>query len=224
MRRLSLVLLALVRSFPGLAAGGPHVVDDSEVEDPGVCHLETWVTRRSPSTAVGFAAPACTLSSVKWLEVGALASHGPDKREFTLGPALKATLLSAETGLGIGVDVAANWGREAGRFETASVIVPVTLKASKTLDISANAGWLYTRTDRASALFTGLQAMYQPTRKLGLMIEAFDRSDGEFGAQAGVRFTPVERIDLDATASRAFDGTNHVNLTIGAIVRFGHKA
>ena len=217
-------IFALAASAPTLAAGGPHVVDDSEVEDAGVCHLETWVTRRSPSTAVGFAAPACTPKSIRWLEIGALASYGPARDEYGLGPAIKATLRSSDKGLGIGLDLAANWSHDARRFETASVIVPLTLKASRTLDISANAGWLYTRSGSDSALFTGLQAMWQPTGKLGVMVEAFDRTDGVFGSQAGVRLTPVEWLDLDATASRAFDGSNHFNVTLGAIVRWGHKA
>ncbi len=39
---------AAILAGPALAAGGAHIVDNSEVETPGTCHLELWVSRFVP--------------------------------------------------------------------------------------------------------------------------------------------------------------------------------
>lgn len=70
-----LCLLVVWTTLSVLAAGGPHIVDDAEVETPGVCHLETWATRYIPGDGYFNLAPACTTLQMPWLEIGAAYQH-----------------------------------------------------------------------------------------------------------------------------------------------------
>lgn len=69
------VLALLCAPNSGWTAGGAHIVDDSEVETPGTCHVETWVTRFIPGDGYANFEPACTLERVPWLEIGVPYQH-----------------------------------------------------------------------------------------------------------------------------------------------------
>ena len=61
-------LAAFVLASAALAAGGAHVVEDSEVLEPGLCQVDLWVTRFDPGAGYANAAPTCTLQSLPRLE------------------------------------------------------------------------------------------------------------------------------------------------------------
>src|ERR1700754_3613737 len=60
----------VLASAAAWAAGGGHVVEDSEVLEPGLCQVDLWVTRFDPGAGYANAAPTCTLKSLPRLEWG----------------------------------------------------------------------------------------------------------------------------------------------------------
>lgn len=213
---IALMLLGL--STNALAAGGAHIVDDANVEEPGVCHFETWATRRSTNTGVIVAAPACTAKSTPNLELGLSFTNAsqPGRDTQTIGPAVKYVLHAADHGAaGVALSATTSWSSQTNRMETASMVVPITFHPSPLFNVNLNGGWLWTRTGTRSALFLGGQIEWQAAKKLNVMSEVFERTDGVPGGQAGMRWSPRETFDIDLLVSHGFDGTAHANATIG---------
>lgn len=198
------------------------MIDDSEVEAPGTCHLETWMTHRNSTTGQIVANPACTPTSLTRLELGAnsVYSWEPGTDAIAFGPAVKWNLRSSSSGFGVAVDASAVWSSVTERVESASLIVPLSMPIGKTVTANVNAGALWTRAHSTTAAFVGGQIMWQERKTLGFMVEAFERTDGQPGAQAGMRWNPDEKIDVDFLVSHAFDGSSHENATLGVTKRF----
>ena len=138
------------------AAGGAHIVDDSEVETPGVCHLETWVTRFVPGDGYLNLAPACTTEKMPFLEIGAAFQHYWDQTINTelLGPAMKINFQPETTGVGVGLGLNAGVDLRTGELGIAGLTMLVTLPIEEKVRVNLNAGWSYLQTDLApNALF-----------------------------------------------------------------------
>lgn len=211
-----------------LAAGGPHIVDDSEVETPGVCHLETWATRFIPGDGYFNIAPACTTLKMPWLEIGAAYQHYWDEiiAGPLLGPAIKFNFQSAEkTGLGIGLGLNAGVNLVTGELGFAQVLALVTIQLDPRVRFNFNAGWTYLASDIPNAFFYGAQVEANVGGGVSLMLEAFGRGQGGLvGTQAGLRFTPRiggrEPFDFDLLVGTFFDETSTRFVTLGVTVRY----
>jgi hypothetical protein len=205
------------------ASGNEHVIDDSVVETPGVCHLESWATRFGPRHGLVNLSPACTREAWPNLEIGGAVQHGWDNgtSDTTIGPALKYTLRGEETGLGLGVIGGGAWSVRSGRLETASLIAPVTLKLNDRVRFNLNAGWSYARASvKRDAAFYGAQAELGVARDLTVMVEAFQRDGGKAGGQLGLRWNPGGgRVDFDLIAGRRIDGVTPSAITLGVTLR-----
>lgn len=219
------LLLAAIALAPdsALGAGGAHIVDDSEVETPGDCHLETHATGSSQDGRHLMAGVGCTPETVPMLELGAFVAHAwaPAQDETVVGLAPKVNLRPAETGLGIALAGSLGYGADRSRLEYATLTAALTVPASESLRINANAGWGWTETGPGSELFVGAQAELTVSPEISLMAEAFTRDHGKAGGQAGVRWTTGKgRIDLDLLAGRFLDGATATSLTAGLTVRW----
>ncbi|HEY6816578.1 MAG TPA: hypothetical protein VI168_13645 [Croceibacterium sp.] len=206
-----------------LAAGGPHVIDDSEVETAGDCHLETWAMGSSGDQWLANAGLGCTPEAVPMLELGAMVTHAwsPGADETLLGMASKLNLRPADTGLGLAVAGALAYGTDRSRFEAASLIAAVTVPAGERLRVNLNAGWVWTEAGAGHELFGGAQAEWAVGSGVTLMAEGFGRDHGNAGAQAGVRWTTGGgRVDLDLLAGRFHDGATPTSVTLGLTVRW----
>jgi len=139
------------------AAGGAHIVDDSEVETPGVCHLETWVTRFVPGDGYLNLAPACTTEQIPFLEIGASFQHYWDQviNAELFGPAMKVKFQSGTTGLGAGLALNAGVDMRTGNLGMAQLLMLVTLPIDEKVKVNLNAGWSYLKADQPNALFWG---------------------------------------------------------------------
>jgi hypothetical protein len=214
---------ALLLASTALASGNEHVIDDSVVETPGVCHLESWATRFGPRHGLVNLSPACTRKAWPNLEIGGAVQHGwdDDQADTTVGPALKYTLRGADTGLGLGMIGGGAWSLGSGRLETASLIAPVTFHLNDRVRVNLNAGWSYARADeRRNAAFYGAQAEVGVARDVTLMVEAFRRGVGKAGGQLGLRWNPGGgRFDLDLIAGQRIDGETPRAITLGLTVR-----
>ena len=218
----AILLLALLVAGPALAAGGAHVVDDAAVETPGTCHLENWVTLSSGDSGLVNSAPACTRKAWPNLELGGFVTHGWTKGadDSLVGLSPKLVLRSEDRGIGIGIATSVGYGIDRARFETASVIVPVTIPAGEKLRLNLNAGWLWTRANHRHDGFMGAQAEIALRKNLNLMVETFTRDEGKVGGQTGLRWTVAGgAIDLDLIGGRFVDGATRSAITFGVTIR-----
>ena len=205
------------------ASGNSHVIDDSEIETPGVCHLEAWSTRFAPRHGLLNLSPACTRKAWPNLELGGTFQHGWDSGvdQATLGPAFKLTLRPEKSGLGLAITGASAWNLSSGQWETASLIAPVTLKVNDKLRFNLNLGWSHSRAGaHLDAAFYGAQTEVDVARDLTVMVEAFQRDGDKAGGQAGLRWNPGGgRFDFDLVAGRRIDGATPRAVTLGLTVR-----
>lgn len=216
------VSITLFFAAPARADGGAHVVDSANVETPGVCHLESWVTRFGPERGLFNLAPACTRQEMPNLEIGASLQHAWDRSDVTqAGPALKWNLRQTETGLGIGVLANAGLNLRTGQTESAALIVPVSIPLGDRLLLNFNGGWTYAaaRTER-NQIFCGAQLQAVVAHDLSVMAEVFGNLRERPGFQAGLRWNPGGgEIDLDFLAGRRVDGSDAHAITLGMTVR-----
>jgi hypothetical protein len=205
-----------------MAAGGAHVIDDANVETPGVCHLESWATRYDDNATLLNLAPACTRLSWPALELGGAITVTSGKGGDTvLGPALKLNLRAASEGVGVALIGSAAYSPRDRQVQSASLIAPVTFVLNDRVIVNVNAGWTYTRASRQPhQIFAGAQLETQVWRDVGFMFEGFRRSGDPSGMQAGLRWTPNQgRVDVDLLISRYVDGVSPHAFTLGLTVR-----
>jgi hypothetical protein len=235
------LLAALLLPIEARAAGGAYAVDDAEVDKPGSCKVESWASFAANSARdfAGVVAPACVVSLGRPVELGAQFQRSRSDGEWGTALALhaKVNILPVETGkIGLGLSVAAPFDLITRQSTGFSVNVPLTYQFSEQFKVNVNAGWLYERADQLNWLTWGAGFEWQFVNKWTLIGEAF----GQLGRlppvplgdppppesirqprlQAGVRFTPVEMLDLDLIFGRNITGENANWLTFGVNFRF----
>lgn len=225
MRFLAFSLLLLGLPFgTAQAAGGAHVVDDSEVETPGTCHLELWTTVFLLGDGYGNAAPACTTLRMPWLEIGADYAHYWDEAIGAplFGPQMKVNFRSVTQGLGLGLALNANVNAKTGNFALGQILALVTVQVTEKVRGNFNTGWSYlNNVPNPHAVFYGAQFEADLTTEFMLMIEGFGRNPGVAGGQIGLRYTPGQgRIDFDLLAGGLLDAPGTRTVTFGVTLRF----
>lgn len=206
-----------------MAAGGPHVIDDSEVETAGDCHAESWMAGSSGDQWHANAGAGCTPLAMPMLELGGFVGHmgSPGADETMLGFTPKLNLRPADSGVGLAVAGSLGYGMDRSRIETVSLISAVTVPAGRTLRFNFNAGWVWSQAGPGNELFAGAQAEWQLTPRIGLMAEGFARDPGKAGGQAGLRWTSRNgRIDVDLLGGRYLDGATPTSVTVGLTARW----
>jgi hypothetical protein len=204
-------LAAFVLASAALAAGGAHVVEDSEVLEPGLCQVDLWVTRFDPGAGYANATPTCTLTSLPRLEWGVQFQHyWFNEQQVTdqlFGPNLKVNLVPEDKGVGVGVYFNSGVNLRTGDLEVATLLLPVTIPVNDHLRLNLNAGWQYLRlASTPDDFFWGAQVEAKVGGETTLMFETFGRARGAAGAQMGVRWRPSDGpIDFDFLVGGSFD-------------------
>ena len=220
---LLLVAVLMLVAPPARADGGAHVVDSANPETPGVCHLESWITRYGPGRRLFNVSPACTPLAIPNVEFGGLIQHLRDGNdETTLGPTIKVNLRPTDTGLGIGLIAGGAVGVQSSRIEAASLVVPVSIPIGDRILVNLNAGWTYAHArEHRQQAFVGAQINAQVLRDLTAMVEIFGYDRDRLGGQLGLRWNPGGgRYDVDLLAGHRVDGTNAQAITLGLTVRY----
>lgn len=208
---------------PAYAAGGAHIVEDSEVEEAGRCHLDTWVSRQRRHDGGLTLSPACTPAAIPDLELSATVQRNWGTGQDTLaGPGFKYNLLPADRGVGLAITGGGVWRTQDGHLGNAALVVPLTLPLNDDLRVHLNAGWNYTDDrGRRNQTFVGAQVEYALTKQVSLMAEVFDRDGDPLGSQAGLRWTPGGGdVDVDLLYGRRLDSGTPRTLTLGVTLRF----
>jgi hypothetical protein len=222
---------ALTPTF-AIAAGGAYAVDDSEVGKPGDCKVETWASFASNRDQVAVTKPACVFNLGVPVEINVPLMHqrsGGDSTT-TAGIGDKVALVPVETGhLGVGLSAGTAWQTSDGRNTGGYVSVPLTYQVSDALRFNINGGYQYDGLTRLSYASFGAGFEWKFAQPLTLIGEVYgiagsrgsaERSLTEPRAQIGLRFTPVDRVDLDLIYGRNINGENANWITVGVNLRF----
>ena len=204
------------------AAGGAHVIDDSEVETPGLCHVEESAAILSGGGRMATISPGCTSRSHSTIELGGYAAYGRigGIDDGAIGFSPKIELRPVNAGFGLGIDGAIGFGLRHRRIESASIIVPLSVALSTIVQVNFNIGGLWSAADHAARGFGGAQLTAQLRPKLQLMAESFAWTGHPPGGQIGLRWTiDGGRTDLDLLAARYPDGIARSAVTLGLTLR-----
>lgn len=217
-RALCLLALAAPAAHP---SGGPYVVDDADVIDPGTCQMETWYARRSASSDQAALAPGCHFAGAEWSLFG-LAARNDGERSRSIAVQGKWLLRPLHTG-GPGVALVVGGGAEsrAGRLSELFAYLPLSLEPVDGLRLHANLGGLRDRDAAQWATTWGAGFDWSLLPRLHLLGERFGDDRGDRGWQLGLRPVLIEdALHLDLVLGRHIDGIRGDWWTLGAVWAF----
>src|SRR5262245_4694614 len=157
---LSVLVVTLLPLGTARAAGNAHIVDAADVETPGTCHVELWTTNFVSGDGYANAAPACTMKSLPFIELGGAYTHywGQTLSAPVVGPQIKVRFSPPASGLGLGVGLNGGVNLNTGDFETGSILGLMTVPIGARVNFNVNAGWSFLKyVDRQNAFFYGAQ-------------------------------------------------------------------
>ena len=207
-------------------ADGAFAVDNSDTGTPGSCKIESWVSFASNSDQMFVTAPACVVNLFRPFEFsGTLARFRADSEWGTgLSLKVKTNLLSTEKspiGVGIagGVILDLVTRQHTGTF----VYVPVTFVLSDMFRINVNGGVLWDHVAGQNLITWGAGfewIVLKNATTVTLIAEIFGQSANRPAVQAGIRFTPHEKVDFDLIYGRNLAGEDANWITAGINFRF----
>lgn len=213
----------LVSSSTGVhAAGGAYAVDDAVIGKPGDCQVETWASFAGIKGFIGTAQPACVLQFGVPVELTAILQRTRAGEDWAtnVGAQAKSILAPIALGqLGIAVTAGATFNVMTGQDATSFVNVPMSFKLHDLVQLNANVGWLHSE-DHHLTWGAGLEWEFR--KPWTLLAEVF----GETGkmdhprGQVGLRYTPLETIDIDIVLGHNIAGEAAQWLTGGVTLRF----
>jgi hypothetical protein len=216
------------------AAGGAFAVDDSEVGKPGDCKVESWVSFADNDDFIAATAPACVVNVGRPVEFSAQGTRGRSDGEWGTGLTLKAktNLLPLEGNrFGLAISASTSWDLITGDNVGFALNVPLTFEVSEQVKINLNAGWLHESGDDLNWFTWGGGFEWNFVKPLTLIAEVFGQTGADLPAatpnsvrepraQAGLRYTPVDNIDIDLIYGRNITGEDANWVTLGLNVRF----
>lgn len=221
-----MLALTVASPQPTLAAGGAYAVDDVEIAEPGNCKVKSWLSFASNHDFAGVSSPACVVNLWRPIEVGVQFARVRGDGAWDTSGALKGkiNILPAEVGkLGLGLSGGFNFNLRNGDNSGIFLIAPVTYKFSEQFRINVNGGWLWDRDADQHFLFWGAGFEWNFVKPLTLIGEVYGQAghgNNDPRAQLGIRYTPVDQIDIDVIYGRNIAGENANWITLGLNVRF----
>lgn len=239
--QLLLVASILLPPAQALAAGGAFVVDDVEIGEfdegqvgkPGECKVESWTAVAANHDFAAVTSPACVVKLGIPVEVGgALARTRADSVWGTTGIVkAKANIIPVEGhAFGVGIAGGVSWDLMSGANTGGYFYVPFTTQITKQFRINVNAGGLIDNIAKTNYFTYGAGFEWGFIEKFKLIGEVF----GQLGrrpewvptpvvqpkTQLGVRYSPIEKIDIDVIWGYNIAGENSQWLTLGMNYRF----
>ena len=214
------------------AAGGAFGVDDAQIAPINTCQVESWVSSARNRDFVGATAPACTVDIFRPIEF---------KTEFQrlraggvwasgIGLQAKTVFYPAEPGkIGLAMSGSTAFDLTTNQYAGAFLNIPATYMLNERLRFHLNAGWLHSQPADAHFVFWGAAVEWTITQPLVLLAEVFGQAGpaprdlpslNDPRAQVGLRYTPVEAVDLDLIWGRNITGVRTDWITVGLTMRF----
>jgi hypothetical protein len=219
---LAVALAGCLYALPAAAAGGAFAVDDSEVGAPGECKVEAWGAFADNSNFIGAIAPACVFNLGRPVDVSATVARVRVDDSWNTDLVLKAKTPIIPLGDGsFGVALSGSIGFNLTDRQTAAVliVVPFTFQVSEPLRVNVNFGVLFDLVDKRNLFAWGAGFEYSLSKPFTFIAEVFG-FDRETSAQAGLRYTPHEKVDFDLIYGYNLTGEKANWITLGVNVRF----
>jgi hypothetical protein len=219
------ISLAASFSFPvtrEVAAEDAFVVENADVGNPGECKLESWTSFAANRDFFAATSPSCVFNLGRPVEIGGILARARDSGKWqSLGTLTgKMSLLPTQkAGFGIAITGGVTFNLTEGNAAAAFASIPVTFQVSDQLRINVNAGVLHAMEEDRNLFTWGAGLDFTFARHVTLIAEVFG-SDSETGAQAGLRYTPHERVDFDFIYGRNLFGERSDWVTFGVNLRF----
>jgi hypothetical protein len=230
------VPLAVLPVSRSQAAGGAFVVDDASIADLNTCQVESWLSLASNRDVTAVATPACTVNLGLPVEIDSQfqrsrsgGAHGSWQSTVLLQG--KISPVPIETGkAGLALSGGVHLDLTTGGVLAVTANVPVTFALTETVRVNGNAGWLYDNAHGLHSALWGASVEWDLSRQSMVLAEVF----GQTGRrpeeppsvtgprmQAGLRFTPIDTVDIDVIYGRNITGERAHWVTVGLSMRFG---
>ncbi len=219
-------MAATTASQRAQAAGGAFAVDDAEVGVPGSCKVESWASFASNSDLVAVTSPACVANIWRPVEIGGQFQRFRSGDEwgttFTLKG--KTNLVPIEPGkLGIALSGGVTIDLVNGETRGVFLIIPLTFQINEQFRININGGWARDPAAAQHFAIAGAGFEWNFVKPLTLITEVFAvAGSGQRNPrfQTGLRYTPIDNLDIDVIYGRNITGENADWITVGLNVRF----
>jgi len=217
--------LALAASHgAALAIGGAFAVDNAGVDDAGSCKVEAWASAARNGDRVFAVAPACAVPLGQPVEFGLQF----DRVRFD-GQWASAGALTAKTSLipltdhahfGAAISGAAVLSFATNEIAAYVLNIPLSFRVAEPLQLNVQGGGLWERSTGHNHFTWGAGFQLALTPQLTFVGELFSLASAHRGAQAGLRYTPHEKIDFDLIYGHNLAGEKSGWLTVGVNIRF----
>jgi hypothetical protein len=229
--RLLVIAAAVAIPSHSWAAGAAYQVDTVEISEAGACKVESWLSFADNRDFIGAVSPVCSVPFVRPLELSAQInrSRADDEWGTAATPKVKVNLVQSEIGKpGLAVSAAATYDLRTGENTALALTVPVTLRLSNVVRINVNGGWLWDRVIERQYFTYGVGVDWRtPDNVWTLTAEVFGQAGpSQLGSvtqprfQAGLRWRPIDRWNVDLIYGRNIAGENANWVTVATILRF----
>lgn len=214
------------------AAGAAYAVDTAEVNEPGACKVESWMSAAGNHDFFAATTPTCVVNVFRPVELSAQISRARADEEWTTAvlPKFKTNLVPSAIGSwGVALSGAAAYDVTTHENTTLFATVPATLRLSNVVRINVNGGWQWDRVvDRHYLTYGAGMDWRTPDNVWTLTAEVF----GQLGAQqdaigvteprfqVGLRWRPIDDFNVDVIYGRNINGENANWITLATVVRF----
>ena len=147
-----------------------------------------------------------------------------------IGLQAKTVFYPAEPGkIGLAMSGSTAFDLTTNQYAGAFLNIPATYMLNERLRFHLNAGWLHSQPADAHFVFWGAAVEWTITQPLVLLAEVFGQAGpaprdlpslNDPRAQVGLRYTPVEAVDLDLIWGRNITGVRTDWITVGLTMRF----
>lgn len=221
---ISTVALAFAAMPSAHASGGPYVVDDAGITEPGAFKLETWVSHANNGDRAYVIAPGFTLEALPMVEfeLGIERRRSDGGWETAFAPAAKIAARDVEAdGFGLALVVGTVHSGGFNSTDAAYAVVPLTLPVSEALHLHVNAGVERDFDAGETAGLWGFAAQGFVNDRLEVIGEVFGSENGRPGWQAGVRPLVLDgALALEFAYGRNLEGERGDWLTFGISTAF----
>jgi hypothetical protein len=228
MKKSCLTLAAMAFTLAAIpaahASGGPYVVDDAGITDPGEFKLESWASRANGGDQTYVIAPGFTPASLPFaeFEIGLERRRTGGDWETGFAPAVKFAARDVDAdGFGLALVAGTTHAGTLRRTETAFAVIPLTIAATDRLHLHVNAGVERDFDAGETAGLWGLAAQGFVNDRLEVIGEVFGAQNARTGWQAGLRPIVLNgSLALDFAYGRNLDGERGDWLTFGISTGF----
>jgi hypothetical protein len=225
----TLAWLAFMQPAQVEASVGAYLVDDADIGKPGSCQTETWLSTASNRDFLWVVAPICVVTIGLPVEFTAVYQRGRAEGEWSTTPVAQAKILPINGDrFALSLSSGMIWD-SATQSLSGYVNMPLTFKFGQDFRIHVDVGWLHDRRVNVDYVTGGIGLEWDFLPKFSLQTEVYiqegrqgpllRRSIIEPRTQFGLRYVPVDTVDIDFVYGHNIGGASGHWFTLGLTVR-----